>query len=90
MILERILGQGGEVGKYGVNYLPGSEQWLVGGVLENTGEFLGLNEMRGICRPSKQPVAAAAPRSFLLPLFAFTITSFPSLRYCRGFCEGVC
>jgi hypothetical protein len=54
----------------------------------NTGEFLGLNEMRGICRPSKQPVVVAR-RSFLLPLFLFSITSFPNSRFyffCKVFC----
>jgi len=55
----------------------------------NTGEFLGLNELRGICGQSKQPVVAA-PRSFLLPLFACSITSFPNLRFyffcCNVFC----
>jgi hypothetical protein len=41
------------VGKHWVDYFPGSEQGtcLRGSV--NTGEVLGLNELRGICRPSE-------------------------------------
>jgi len=88
MILERILGH--KVWGGGLE----STGWIIclaqnRGCLRDsvkTGEFLGLNEVRGICRPSKQPVVHA-PRSFFLPLFAFSVTSFPSLRYCKGLCD---
>lgn len=42
----------------------------------NTGEFLGLNAMRGICRPSKQP-AVTGPR-FLSFFRCLPFPSFPS------------
>jgi len=71
---DRVGGGGGWGGGGGGGWLAGSEQGLFEGFCEH------LNEMRGICRPSKQPVVAV-PRSFLLPLFAFSITSFPNLRF---------
>jgi hypothetical protein len=51
----------------------------------NIDEFLGLNEMRGI---SEHPVVSV-PRSVFLLLFTFSITAFPNLRYCKGFCEDI-